>query len=242
MGASATADAKPRVSKCECASTAQSASGSWSGPTHCWRATSPLTERSTLCTSQRLLATDGSASTRASAPRAGRAQRGERGGREVERRGRRRRGAVDEDLGRQLLEHERERQVDRGGRAARGAGVGVGVRATRVEQHDAAVALDAPDEVDAAALARRDRAQRGLATRGAAGAVGAHEHGVRLLVLGAPRLERRERRVAERELRDVVARAVALDDLLEHVAVPAAALVADRDERLSRRRGRARRG
>ena len=69
-GCSPMDDATPRASKCDSATTAQSASGMCSGPTHCCRATSPPTARSTLLVRKRLEPTDSSRSTRSSAPAA----------------------------------------------------------------------------------------------------------------------------------------------------------------------------
>ena len=56
------------------------------------------------------------------------------------------------------------------------------------------------------------------------------EQRVRLLVLGAPELEHAERGVAGYDLADVDASARGRDDLLEHVAVAAGALVVDRND------------
>mmetsp|Transcript_630 Transcript_630/g.2492 ORF Transcript_630/g.2492 Transcript_630/m.2492 type:complete len:357 (+) Transcript_630:2363-3433(+) len=68
-GASPTAVATPSSEKADRASTAQSATASWNGPQHCCRATRPVTERSTLCTRNRLEPTCGKARTRRSADR-----------------------------------------------------------------------------------------------------------------------------------------------------------------------------
>mmetsp|Transcript_44187 Transcript_44187/g.69131 ORF Transcript_44187/g.69131 Transcript_44187/m.69131 type:complete len:336 (-) Transcript_44187:28-1035(-) len=67
MGCSPTAVATPAVSKWLWASTAQLASGTCSGPTHCCCATRPVTERSTLLVRNRLEPTETSRSTRSSA-------------------------------------------------------------------------------------------------------------------------------------------------------------------------------
>ena len=67
IGCSPTAVAAPVVSVWVCAITPTSASGMWSGPTHCCLATSPVTDRSTLLVRKRFEPTDGSRSTRSSA-------------------------------------------------------------------------------------------------------------------------------------------------------------------------------
>mmetsp|Transcript_35430 Transcript_35430/g.79943 ORF Transcript_35430/g.79943 Transcript_35430/m.79943 type:complete len:590 (-) Transcript_35430:560-2329(-) len=67
MGHSPTDEANPWRVKWEWASTATLESGSWRGPTHCCWAIRPVTERSTLWTSQRLEATDTKRRTRSKA-------------------------------------------------------------------------------------------------------------------------------------------------------------------------------
>mmetsp|Transcript_56997 Transcript_56997/g.112515 ORF Transcript_56997/g.112515 Transcript_56997/m.112515 type:complete len:340 (-) Transcript_56997:765-1784(-) len=69
MGCSPHAVAMPCLVKWLCAMTATLDRGSCSGPTHCCCAIKPVTLRSTLCTSQRLEATEGSRSTLSNAAR-----------------------------------------------------------------------------------------------------------------------------------------------------------------------------
>ena len=68
-GASPTATATPSVEKWLLARTAQLLRGSWKGPTHCWRATRPVTDRSALCTRKRFEQTAGRPKTPSSAAR-----------------------------------------------------------------------------------------------------------------------------------------------------------------------------
>ena len=88
---------------------------------------------------------------------------------------------------------------------------------------DVAVARDLADVGDGHALAGAERGEEG-------DGVGAEEEGVGLLVLGPPDLEDAQGGVADDDLADVDLAPRGGDDLLEHVAVAAGALVVDGDD------------